>query len=120
MKSYLLISTLGTLIMTLIGWSLFPNYSEELLAGMLLPWFNALTGFLFVSRRIFGTRSEFTLAAFYHIGVRLLFMLAVFTYLMIYHNLEEWVFIITLFFSYIYNSVLETIYLQRLNPKTRS
>lgn len=106
--------------MTLLGWFVFPKYATEIIAGMLLPWFNAVIGYVFVARRLFGSHSTFVLAAFFYVGVRLLFMLVLFTYLMISYNLDEMVFILTLFFSYIYNSVLETIYLQRLNPKTRS
>lgn len=106
--------------MTLLGGFILVEYTKEVAAGMLLPWFNAVMGFVFVARRIFGSASAFAIAAFFYLGVRLLFLVAAFTYLMIYYNLDEMVFILTLFFSYIYNSVLETIYLQRLNPKPRS
>jgi len=97
---------------------LFPGYSNEISIGLLLPMFNAVAGFAFMERGLHGNSKQFTIAALVNLGLRLLIMLVVFTLVLVLLDVDELVFILALFFSYICNSILETIYLQRLKPKT--
>ncbi len=101
-----------------IGLALFPQYINEIVIGILLPWGNAMAGFSYMSRHLHGDSKKFAVAALANTGLRLVLMLVVFTIVLVLLDVDEFVFIIALFFSYICNSILETIYLQRLKPKT--
>ena len=101
-----------------LGLFLFPHYRSEILIGILLPWANAVAGFSYMSRNLHGESKKFAMAALANTGLRLAIMLIVFTIVLVLLPVDEFVFIIALFFSYICNSILETIYLQRLKPKT--
>ncbi len=102
----------------LVGLTVFPQYTSEIVIGILLPWANAVAGFSYMSRSLFGESKKFAMAAIANTGLRLAIMLVVFTIVLVLLDVDEFVFIIALFFSYICNSILETIYLQRLKPKT--
>lgn len=115
---FYLLSILITGCSLLLALLFFPEYSDEISIGLLLPLFNAVAGFGFMSRGLFGNSKQFAFAALGNIGLRLLIMLVVFTLVLVLLDVDEFVFILALFFSYICNSILETIYLQRLKPKT--
>jgi uncharacterized membrane protein YjgN (DUF898 family) len=100
------------------GLVLFPQYTNEITVGVLLPWANAMAGYSYVSRHLHGESKKFAFAALANTVLRLAMMLIVFTIVLVLLDVDEFVFIIALFFSYLYNSILETIYLQRLKPKT--
>lgn len=101
-----------------LGLLFVPQYTNEIVIGVLLPWANIVVGFAFMSRHLHGNSKKFAIAAFVNMGLRLAIMLIVFTIVLVLLDVDEFVFIIALFFSYICNSVLETIYLLRLKPKT--
>jgi hypothetical protein len=101
-----------------LGLLLFPQYMHEIVIGVLLPWANVMVGFSYMSRHLFGESKKFAIAALVNMGLRLGIMLIVFTIVLVLLDVDEFVFIIALFFSYICNSILETKYLQRLKPKT--
>jgi hypothetical protein len=102
----------------LLGLVLFPQFRSEIVIGVVLPWANAVAGFSYMSRNMFGESKKFAVAALANTGLRLAVMLVAFTIVLVLLDVDEFVFIIALFFSYICNSILETIYLQRLKPKT--
>lgn len=114
---FYVLSTLITGAGMLLGILLFPQYRTDILIGCILPWANAAAAFAFMSRSLHGTSTRFAYAAIANIGLRLLIMLVVFAAVLVLLPVNELVFIIALFFSYICNSILETIYLQRLKPK---
>jgi hypothetical protein len=101
-----------------LGLVFFPQFSNEITIGVLLPWANAMAGFSYMSRHLHGDSKKFAIAALANTGLRLAIMLVVFTIVLVLLEVDEFVFIIALFFSYICNSILETKYLQRLKPKT--
>ncbi len=107
-----------TSIGAFLAWYAFPAYPKEILVGAFLPWLNAAVGFAFMARGLHGTSKQFMVAALGNLGIRLLGMVLLFTLSLVLLSLDEIVFILALFFSYICNSILETIYLQRLKPKT--
>lgn len=115
---FYLISFGLTLAGAAIGLALFPEYFREIAIGALLPWLNAAVGYAFMARGLHGSSKQFMVAALGNLGLRLLAMVLLFTLALVLLPLDEIVFILALFFSYICNSILETIYLQRLKPKT--
>lgn len=102
----------GTLLA--LGLFFFPQYNIEIGIGTLLPWFNGLAGYSYLSKRLYSPDAKATYAALINTGLRLVFMLISFTFVVVLLPVDELVFIIALFFSYICNSILETTYLQRL------
>lgn len=109
LKAILISSTLIAL-----GLLSFPNYKIEIGIGTLLPWLNSLAGYSYLSKHLYSPDASATYAALINTGFRLVFMLISFTFVIVLLPVNELVFIIALFFSYICNSILETTYLQRL------
>ncbi len=101
-----------------LGLIILPVHTNEIVIGLLLPWANAMAGFSYMSRHLHGESKKFAFATLANTGLRLAMMLIVFTIVLVLLPVDEFVFIIALFFSYICHSILETIYLQRLKPKT--
>jgi hypothetical protein len=97
-----------------LGLWLFPQYSIEIGIGTLLPWLNIVAGYTYLSTRLYSKSPSATYAALINTGLRLAMMLVVFTFVLVLLPVDELVFIIALFFSYICNSILETTSLQRL------
>ena len=115
---FLLLSTSVTGTGMILGLLFFPEFRNEIVAGVMIPWANATAGFMYMARNLHGESAKFAVAAIANIGLRLVVMLVAFTLVLVLLKVDELVFIIALFFSYIYNSILETMYLQRLKPKT--
>jgi hypothetical protein len=103
-----------TAFLLIVGLFLFPHYNIEIGIGVLLPWLNTVSGYSYLSKRLYSTDSRATYAALINIGFRLILMLTTFTFVVVLLPVDELVFIIALFFSYICNSILETTELQRL------
>jgi hypothetical protein len=102
----------GTLLT--IGLWFFPQYNTEIGIGILLPWLNIVAGYSYLSNRLYSKDPSATYAALINTGLRLIAMLVAFTFVIVLLPVDELVFIIALFFSYICNSILETTSLQRL------
>jgi hypothetical protein len=101
-------------ILLVVGLFLFPQYNTEIGIGVLLPWLNTVSGYTYLSKRLYSPDAHATYPALINSGLRLFIMLISFTIVIVLLPVDEFVFIIALFFSYICNSILEKKNLLRL------
>lgn len=109
--------TIITGILCIIALLIWPQFRIEIIAGAAIPWCIILIGHIYIVRRATNPTANSALIAFASYGVRLFAMLIAFTLVLLLLTIDEIVFIIALFFSYLYNSVDEMIRLTRLKTK---
>lgn len=112
-KRILLLDCLSLLIAAALYFFLSPIHAYALLTAIGATTLNTFTGFYYIQKYMNASTEDFNSYVYGSTFARLLGMMIVIALVLLFSNFPQITFILSLFISYIYKSVLEIIFIHK-------